>query len=85
MCIHTQMHMTKTISLADDAYEALVAVRHEGESFSELARRLSKLEARRWLFDRARPPLFDAKTAQEFQQQVRRWRNEESRPAPTWS
>lgn len=76
--------MTKTISLADDAYEALVAVRRDKESFSELARRLAKLEARRWLFDPSRPPLFDAKRAEEFKRQVREWRDQESRPAPSW-
>lgn len=32
--------MTKTISLADDAYELMVAAKQPKESFSELARRV---------------------------------------------
>lgn len=43
--------VTKTISLSDDAYEALVAVKRPDESFSELARRLAQLERRKALFD----------------------------------
>ena len=37
--------MTKNISLADDAYEALLRARKSGESFSDLARRLAKNDA----------------------------------------
>lgn len=44
--------MVKTVSLADDAYADLVAVRRKDESFSELARRLSHLAKRNLLFDR---------------------------------
>jgi len=33
---------TKTISLADDAYERLRAEKREGESFSDVVRRLTK-------------------------------------------
>jgi predicted CopG family antitoxin len=33
---------TKTISLADDAYERLKAEKREGESFSDVVRRLTK-------------------------------------------
>lgn len=43
--------MTKTISLADDAYDALAAVKRPGESFSDVARRLARTEAKRVLFD----------------------------------
>lgn len=43
--------MTKTISLADDAYEALVLSKREGESFSDLARRLAAESARQDLWD----------------------------------
>lgn len=32
---------TKTISLADDAYERLLAAKREGESFSDVVRRLT--------------------------------------------
>lgn len=43
--------VTKTISLSDDAYEALVAVKRPEESFSDLARRLAQSEKRRAVFD----------------------------------
>lgn len=37
------VHMgTKTISLADDAYERLAAEKGEGESFSDVVRRLTE-------------------------------------------
>lgn len=52
------MHMTKNISLADDAYEALAAVKREGESFSDVARRAARELARKHLFDRKRPPIW---------------------------
>jgi predicted CopG family antitoxin len=32
---------TKTISLAEDAYDRLKALKHEGESFSDVVRRLT--------------------------------------------
>lgn len=35
--------MTKTISLSDDAYQELVALKRRGESFSDLARRAARL------------------------------------------
>jgi len=43
--------MTKTISLADDAYEALAAAKRPGESFSDVARRLARLAAQEALFN----------------------------------
>lgn len=43
--------MTKTISLSDEAYEALAGVRRPGESFSEIARRLARLAALEDVFD----------------------------------
>lgn len=48
--------MTKTISLSDEAYEALVAAKRPGESFSEVARRLARLAALDAILDPARPP-----------------------------
>lgn len=33
--------MTKTVGLADDAYERLAALKGEGESFSDVVRRLT--------------------------------------------
>jgi predicted CopG family antitoxin len=32
----------KTITLAEDAYAALAALKHEGESFSDVVRRLAR-------------------------------------------
>ena len=43
--------MTKTISLSDDAYDALAAAKRPGESFSEVARRLARLAALDDVFD----------------------------------
>lgn len=43
--------MTKTISLSDDAYDALSAAKRPGESFSEVARRLARLAALEDVFD----------------------------------
>jgi predicted CopG family antitoxin len=68
--------MTKTISLADDAYEAFAAVKGEGESFSDLARRAARELALRRMFDRGLKPLFTRKQAEEFKRKIRRWRAE---------
>lgn len=43
--------MTKTISLSDDAYDALATAKRPGESFSEVARRLARLAAMEDVFD----------------------------------
>lgn len=39
---YTEHMGTKTISLADDAYEALLAIKRPGESFSDTVRRLAR-------------------------------------------
>lgn len=39
-CIYTYI-MTKIISLSDDAYDMLKSMKNEGESFSEVVRRIS--------------------------------------------
>lgn len=39
--VHTQIMGTKTISLAEDAYERLKAEKRENESFSDVVRRLT--------------------------------------------
>ncbi len=38
------MHMTKVISISDDAYEALKRFRGEGESFSKAVMKLTERE-----------------------------------------
>lgn len=43
--------MTKTISLADDAYEALASLKKQGESFSDVARRLAREGRRRSIME----------------------------------
>ena len=44
MYVHVHRNMgTKTISLADDAYERLKARKREGESFSDVVRRLTDM------------------------------------------
>lgn len=48
--------MTKTLSLADDAYEALALVKLPGESLSDLARRLARLAAQERVFRRTSEP-----------------------------
>ncbi len=40
LCIH--LVVARTISLAEDAYEALSAMRQPGESFSDVVRRLTR-------------------------------------------
>lgn len=45
--VYTQIHMVKTISLADDAYEDLSSLKRHGESFSDVARRLASEHRRR--------------------------------------
>lgn len=72
--------MTKTISLADDAYEALHDAKRPGESFSDVARRLARKDALDELLDPDRPPLFTKKEADGLLRDVRRWRDESLEP-----
>ena len=49
MHVHAHMHcMTTTISLTKEAYEALVRLKRNGESFSELILRIAKEKERVW-------------------------------------
>jgi len=45
--------MTKTISLSDEAYDALSAAKRPSESFTEVVRRLARLAALEDVFDPA--------------------------------
>jgi len=72
--------MTRTVSLADDAYEALVRVKRPGESFSELARRAAKELARRSLFDPSRPPIWAEAEEAELVRRIYASRDEPPRP-----
>lgn len=40
--MHTCMHMTKTISLSDEAYKYLSDLKQPGESFSDVVSRLAR-------------------------------------------
>ncbi len=43
MCVDINTHMpVKTVTLSEDAYAALAALKREGESFSEVVRRLAR-------------------------------------------
>jgi len=49
MHVHAHMHcMTTTISLTKEAYEALVRLKRNGESFSELILRIAREKERVW-------------------------------------
>lgn len=76
--------MTKTISLADDAYDALVSVKGEDESFSELARRAARELALRRMFDRTLPPLFTKAEGEQMKRNIRKWRDETMEPRHKW-
>lgn len=51
---------TRTISLADDAYEALSRMRQPGESFSDVVRRLTRRRSLTDLADAVEPQAAEA-------------------------
>jgi len=65
---------TKTISLADDAYEKLKARKREGESFSDVVRRLAGGVTLAEYYG-----VLDDDTAAELEEIVERRRDERSR------
>lgn len=69
--------MTKTISLSDEAYEALVVAKRPGESFSEVARRLARLAA---LEDVFAPGFRLEGDGASWKEEVRRAREKDRRP-----
>lgn len=84
LCMHTHMHMTKTISLADDAYDALVSVKGDGESFSELARRAAQELARKRLFDPTIKASWTDAEADKIIQDIYKARDESLEPRTPW-
>lgn len=69
--------VTKTISLSDEAYEALAGAKRPGESFSEVARRLARLAALEDVFD----PSFRLEgDADGWKESVRAARERDRRP-----
>jgi predicted CopG family antitoxin len=73
--------MTKTLSLADDAYEALSLVKRPEESFSDLARRLARLAAQEQVFHHSDdPPVWTGEEADALKRALYQSRDESRRP-----
>lgn len=72
--------MTKTIPLEDDAYEDLVEIKQDDESFSDLARRLSGAARRNDFFDRSLHVEISEEQLVERKLDVARARSEAARP-----
>src|SRR5581483_7325472 len=77
-CVYAYTNpMTKTVSMADDAYDALLGVKRPGESFSDVARRLARLAALDDVFD----PSFRLEgDGRAWKDEVRRARDRDARP-----
>lgn len=73
--------MTKTLSLADDAYRALALVKRSEESYSDLARRLARLAAQGQVFQRSdEPPAWADEEAESLKRAVYRGRDDSREP-----
>lgn len=73
--------MTKTLSLADDAYEALSRVKRPEESFSDLARRLARLAAQAQIFQPFEgAPVWNEKEANALKRSLYRARDASRAP-----
>lgn len=82
LCMHTQSAMTKTISLSDDAYEALAGLKEPGESFSDVALRLASVQRQRSVLNLlgAWKDLLSDEDAEELKARIRKWRDEDRKP-----
>lgn len=72
--------MTKTVSLSDEAYEALAASKRPGESFSDVARRLAALDRQSALFDPTLKLSLSDEEAERIVRDIYRARDESMRP-----
>lgn len=73
--------MTKTLSLADDAYEALSLVKRADESYSDLARRLARLAAQERVFQPTdEPPVWSDREAEAMKRSTYAARDESREP-----
>jgi len=73
--------MTKTLSLADDAYDALSRVKRPAESYSDLARRLARLAAQDQVFRRTEDaPVWTDAEAEDAKRALYKTRDESRRP-----
>lgn len=78
-CLYS--YVTKTVSLADDAYDSFAAAKRPGESFSDLARRLARLAAQDGLFRGSdEPPVWTDAEAEELKRRIYRARDESILP-----
>ncbi len=66
--------MTKTVGLTDDAYERLKAVKREGETFSDVVRRLTGAHLLKELAG-----TMDDETAEEYMRAIREGRERAER------
>ena len=78
--------MTKTLSLADDAYDALSRVKRPEESYSDLARRLARLAAQERVFEPSdEPPVWTHTEADALKRTLYRARDESRKPRVRYS
>lgn len=72
--------MTKTITIGDDVYEALRSLKEPGESFSDVARRLTEEVKRRRLLAAAGAWKDLPIDAEKLKRDIYKWREESGEP-----